>query len=94
MSVMKKIKAALGPTTKDRLIYENGVLLGQNAALSAECIMLRGKVDALQAEVDAARAGAHKKPGNCKHCGRAKVDHFYYTARCKPNGGVTFEAAQ
>lgn len=89
-----KTKAAPKPTPKDRLIYENGVLISQNAALSAECIMLRAKANALQSEVDASKEGKHKKPGHCKHCGRQKIGHFYYTNRYKSHGDVTFEEAQ
>ena len=102
MSAKKKVtKAAPKPDTSGRLIHANSVLVAENAylsvsveTLSSECILLRSKVAALQAEMDAMNAGKHKKPGHCKHCGKTKIDHFYYTAKCKPNGGVSFEAAQ
>ena len=102
MKAKKKVVAPKAPNPIDKILHEENLsLLADKATLTSECAMLRSKVLALQLDLDtlnaavaAEAAGKHKKPGNCKHCGRAKVDHFYYTAKCKPNSGIVFEAAQ
>jgi len=87
MSV-KKVKVA--PVKKPEAKLPDG-----NVALIAE---LRAQVLSLQTQLDAIKAAEeakkHKKVGHCRHCGRAKIDHFYHTVKCRPNGDVSFEAAK